>query len=601
MNFLYPLALIGLPLGTILLFFVYRRTASGEPMEIPTLFLLRHFATEAATPRKFLPPIRFLFELLLVLLLTLAASGLSIRNQGKRSILVVDNGFQTAAWSGGSSPVFGALLDQARGSLRTTLTNDSVLVLATAPRLHSITDGFVSSSAAASALSSLGPVYASGELKTKLTEVAARDDADRIVVASPQPIELGEGMRERSLLLAVGLPHLNNLAIEKIWQSSGQEIAVQIHSFSAEPAEVAISLSAVSATGSLSTVSQQRVRVDPGQVTKIAFPLSPGGKAIGYRAKIESPAAGTSNVLQGDDESWLSLSKPETTIGIVSYLTAKELNLDRVLGSAIEQIPVDQVATAPERIAGWIFHRTAPQRPTGKPSLYILPPADSTIIRSTPFEGPWQVAVWESASPLFRYLSPDTLRGTGGATLETGKQFTTLMRGDQGPLVAEGFLYDTHSVVVGFEALPFLGKGNSPLSILLLNTVRHLFPDASANGLTTYATVPMREGAPPRYLTSSPPLSPPSSRFETAVPGLITFGGEEGIAETRAVTFFDESESNLLSRRSIKMIAASRVTGGEKGVSATLVRPLVAGLLVLLTLDGLFTLFTLLRSRRKAA
>lgn len=600
MNFLYPLALLGVPLGTTLLLLVYRRASSGEPMEIPTLFLLRHFVTDAQTPRRFLPPIRFFFELLLLLLLTFAASGLSLKNRGKRSILVVDNGFQTAAWSGASSQVLEELLDQARGSLRTTLAHDAVLVLATAPRLHPLTDGFVSSSSAASSLGSLTPVYASGELKTKLSEVAARDDAERIVVASPQPIELGEGMRDRSLLLPVGSPHLNNLAIGKMWQNGENEIAVELHSFSTERAELVVSLSSVSSTGSLSSVSQQRATIDPEQATKISFPVRPGA-AVGYRARIESPSFGSSNVLKGDDEVWLSLSKPATTIGVVSYLPAKELNLDRVLGSAVEQIPADQIANAPERISGWIFHRTAPERPTGKPSLYILPPADSAIIRSAPFEGSWQVAVWESASPLFRYLSPDTVRGTGGAVLEPGKLFTTLMRGDQGPLVVEGFQYDTQSVVFGFEALPFLGKGNPPLSILLLNTLRHLFPSASAGDLPTYATVPPRENLRPRYLASSQPLTPPSNQFETAVPGLVAFGDGEKTGEVQAVTFFDESESNLLGRRPLKMTATTTVTTTEKGLAATLLRPLLTGLLILITLDGFVTLITFLRSGRKAA
>lgn len=600
MNFLYPLALIGLPLGATLLLFVYRRTASGEPMEIPTLFLLRHFVSEAQTPRKFLPPIRFFFELLLLLLLTLAASGLSLRNQGKRSILLVDNGFQTAAWSSGSSRVLQELLDQARGSLRTTLANDAVLVLATAPRLHPLTDGFVSTGTASSALNSLGPVYAGGELKTKLSDIASREDADRIVVASPQPIELAEGMRERSLLLPVGSPHLNNLAIEKMWQNGQHEIAIQLHSFSAERAELLISLSAVSPTGSLSQAAQQRVTLDPEQISKVTF-ATPSGAAVGYRARIESPGIGASNVLAGDDESWLSLSKPATTIGVVSYLPLKELNLDRILGAAVEQVPNDKVAEASERMSGWIFHRTAPERPTGKPSLYILPPADSPIIRSTPFVGAWQVAVWESASPLFRYLSPDTLRGTGGTTLVTSKPFTTLMRGDQGPLVAEGFQYDTHSVVFGFEALPFLGKGNPSLSILLLNTINHLFPNASASDITTYTTIPMRDKGAPRYLASSTPLGPSRDQFETAVPGLLALGDSEQTTDVRAVTFFDESESNLLGRRPLRMNGITTGTSSNKGLAATLLRPLLTGLLLLITLDGLVTLITFLRSRRRTA
>jgi hypothetical protein len=605
MSFVYPFVLLAIPAGAGLLLMIYRRKSIGEPARIPTLFLLRHFTAEGGRPRKIFPPIRYFFELLILALLSLAAAGITAESGGKRSVLIIDNSFQTSAVAQSSSRVFDAVTERAREALNTTLASDSVLLIATSPRQTTFTEGFVSSDVATRELSSIAPNYAAGDLSTTISTALNRGDVDRVVVASAQPIEGDESDRDRLILLSVGLPVLQNVAIEKLWNSSGAEISAQIRSFSSNKTDVQVSFSAIDKSGEISSVVRRQVTIDPEKNATITFPISTKN-GVGYRARIESPVVGQENALSGDDESWISTSHPPTTIGVVSHIPLRDLNLNRIFGSSLEEISPSNIDISQERVSGWIFHRTAPSKPTGKPTLLILPPPDSAIIRSTPFSNPWSVAIWESSSPFFRYLSPDTLKGSAGALLETGYTFTPLMRGEKGTLIAESFQYDTHTLVLGFEALPFLAKKNAPLSILLLNIMHHLFQDVAGVELNPFRGVASLKGKKARYLISSSQLGGSDQPNSLPVPGLIQISNEKpdskGASETiSSVNFFDEAQSNLLARRPLKLspLVSNSASQIESIGGMSLVNLFLNILLILIAVDGLFGFISLLRSRRR--
>ncbi len=587
MSFLYPLALLGIPIGTGILLVIYRRVSSGEPTEVPTLFLLSHFISEGGKPRRFFPPLRFLFELLMLLLLSLAAAGFSFLGSGGRAILVIDNRFQTSAITRESSTIFETVVERAKEALRTNLEKDSVLVMVTTPRLAPVTDGFVSSASAATTLASIKPAYGAGEIKMKLPSLLSREDTDKIVISSPSPIEQSVTDRTRVILLPVGLTPLSNVAVEKMWVDPTKEVSVKLRAFSEEKISVTVGLSLISSDGSKRSTERREIVVEPNTSSTLTFP-PPSGEGIGYFARIESPEIGPDNSLRADDESWLSMGRPASTIGVVSHLSAKQLGLDRVLGGALEEISPTQIEENPPRVAGWIFHRLSPQRPKTKPSLYILPPPDAPLIRSAPFSAPWSVAIWEGASPLFRYLSPDTILGVGGAVLETGGAFSPLLRGDQGSIIAEGFPYGTHTVVMGCEALPFLGAGNPSLSILLLNTINHLFPNATAGELSPYSLLPRTEvGEKPRYLAYSSELPVVADPHTLSVPGLIAIPSMDGPDDVRAITFFDESESNLFGQRAISISTSeTMISPKENRAINSTIPSIITILLGLMCIDG---------------
>ena len=605
MSFVYPFVLLAIPAGAGLLLMIYRRKSIGEPARIPTLFLLRHFTAEGGRPRKIFPPIRYFFELLILLLLCLAAAGITAERAGKRSVLIIDNSFQTSALAQSSSRIFDSVTERAREALSTTLASDSVLLIATSPRQTTLTDGFVSSDVARGELASIAPNYASGDLSTTISTALNRSDVDRVVVASAQPIESDESTRDRLILLSVGLPVLQNVAIEKLWNTSGSEISAQIRSFSSNKTDVQVSFSAIDKSGEISSVLRRQVTLDPEKSATITFPIS-AKNGVGYRARIESPLVGPENALSGDDESWISTSHPTTKIGVVSHIPLRDLNLNRIFGSSLEEISPSKLDIVEEQVGGWIFHRTAPSKPTGKPTLLILPPPDSALIRSTPFNNPWSVAIWESSSPIFRYLSPDTLKGSAGAFLETGSTFTPLMRGEKGTLIAESFKYDSHTVVLGFEALPFLAGKNAPLSILLLNIMGHLFSDVAGVELHPFSGVAALKGKKTRYLISSSEIGGSDQPKSLPVPGLIQISNEksdsEGASETiSSVNFFDEGQSNLLARRPLKLSPLVSNPGSqiESSGGMSLVNLFLSILLVLIALDGIFGFISLLRSRRR--
>lgn len=605
MNFLFPFILFTLPLGAGLLLLIYRRKSHGEPLRIPTLFLLKKFVSEGGKPRKVLPPPRFFFELLLLLILTLAAAGLTKKSGGKRSILIIDNSFQTSAQTETSRRIFDSVTDRAREALRTTLASDTVLVLATSPRQTSISDGFVPSDTAARLISSVTPTYATGDLELTISSALNRSDVDRVIVASAQPIEAAESDRDRLLLLGIGLPPLQNIAIEKMWQATGSEISVLLRSFSSSQSDVLVSLSDISSSGAFTSQVQKKVTIVPGKSAMLTFP-SPPGIGVGYQAQIESPDVGPENAIAGDDQFWLSRTPPSSRIGVVSHIPLRDLNLDRVLGSLVEEISPSALEDNLDSKSGWIFHRTSPSRPTGKPTLLILPPSDSPIIRSTPFTTPWNVGIWESSSPLFRYLSPDTLKGSGGSSLTTSSSFTSLMRGEKGTLLAESFQYDTHTIALGFEALPFLGSKNAPLSILFLNIIKHLFPNAAGVELHPFSSIGEKNSNQIRYILSSPQLSGSEDLNNLPVPGLITTSPAYQAPKVRSetivsVNYFDESQSNLLARRptQIPVSTFSSTSRNDLAHGSSLVTPLIITLLLLMVGDGLLSALTFVRSRRR--
>lgn len=602
MSFLYPLALLGIPIGTGILLVIYRRVSYGEPTEVPTLFLLSQFISEGGRPRRFFPPFRFLFELLILLLLSLAASGFSFLGSRQRAILVIDNRFQTSAITRESTTIFENVIERAKEALRADLEKDSVLVMVTTPRLAPVTDGFVPSASAATTLASIKPAYGAGEIKTKLPSLLSREDTDRIFISSPSPIEQSETDRARVILLPVGLTPLNNVAVEKMWVAPTKDISVKLRAFSTEKISVTVGLSLISSDGSKRLTERRKIVVEPNSGSIVTFPPPPG-EGLGYFARIESPEIGPDNSLGADDESWLSIGRPATTIGVVSHLNPQQLGLDRVLGGTLEEIPPTQIEENPPRVAGWIFHRLSPQRPKTKPSLYILPPPDASLIRSTPFTSPWNVAIWEGSSPLFRYLSPDTILGVGGAVLETGGMFSPLLRGDQGTIIAEGFPYGTHTVVLGCEALPFLGAGNPSLSILLLNTINHLFPNGTIGELSPYSPLsPTAGGEKPYYLAYSSELPIVADPHTLSVPGLIVIHSTNGPDDVRAITFFDESESNLFGQRPISLSTSGTTKVSENNRSTNSTIPtLITVLLVLMCIDGALVVRSRSGTKRRLA
>jgi hypothetical protein len=97
LNFTSPYWLVGIPLFTGLLIYIYRKRGSSKKVVFGSLFIIKQLVQTSSAKKKLRIPLRLLFDLLLIILLLLIIADPYLKSKVEHVALLIDNSYSTQA------------------------------------------------------------------------------------------------------------------------------------------------------------------------------------------------------------------------------------------------------------------------------------------------------------------------------------------------------------------------------------------------------------------------------------------------------------------------------------------------------------------------
>lgn len=559
--FLSPFWLITIPLAAGLLIAAYLRHGRSKKRQVSSLFFIRQVAPSVVRARqKFSLPLRLIFELLVLIALVAAISGMLLKDSSARLILVIDNSLSMGAALNPGELATETLLDEAKRSARSNLElfsdAHSASVWLTNPSARELTKGFVPADEARRAIDQIQLSFSEGGASTALSLV--RDDADKILVLSDQSAGPSTPeSRVKFVPLNTMAPRRENIAIEELSISSTFErderlLSVKLHSFLQGKALCQVSADAYNGTN-WQRLGSHEIAFVGNQSKSIEFGFS---AASAFRATLESCNSKLVNTLKFDDKAWLSAETTSSALTFVSPFSKKELALDELSIGEVRVLSPDEWTkrSSPNTVANGevlVFHRFSPARLPTSNALFIFPPANSPVFELKDFSQPATLTRWDRESVLTRFLTfPDLSLSQGRVFVETPPWANALIRSSEGVIALTGIRENRRYAALGFEILPFEGKRNPFTSILLLNLLKWL------GGVSQYHNLSLEKILLPfpadsvKVLDSLAPdpkltFQSKSQTLSLSVPAFLE-ASDQGQKASVAANFYSSAESNVL-------------------------------------------------------
>lgn len=583
-GFLYPAALISIPLGLAVLVYVYRQRAQGKAVIVPTLLLLKQLSKQSRARKRFVPPLRFYFELLCLLLLGCALAGFYEKKPAGQIALLIDNSLSMGKIisNEGASTDLAKAIEAAENEIRALSTATKIEIFTTSPALLSLTNGFVGPNEALVALTQISLAFAPDKLDSALSRLSAQSQYDKILAFTDKQSaqgELSDQVRIVPINEVRSTEALSNLAFTSIQYDDSVQpplIKLNIAAYSSGKSIARVILKALHPEKQLlEKIAEEEVALPALGNREISIPVSSSAEA--FEAELILLKSGNSaavNALQQDDNVWIARGPIERKVLFVGPIAPEQLGLRQIkLAHFIHQLPeeFEKAPSLPEDFAAALFHRFTPAKFPRLASIQIDPPAsskesDAKILSS-----------WDATHPVLRYLALSTLQLPQYQVVTPPSWSKTILNVESGPIAYAGENSGMKQAVFGFELLPFEGKKSPVVSILLLNALKYVLGENSASGylsLQDYksgSSEMRRLGDKKSFNTES----------QTAEPGLYTFKG--GI---QALNYIDPEESNFLEN---KVIAKpTLVTNSRADLQSTNRSDLLALLVAFLLIADLF-------------
>ena len=576
-GFMTPALVWAAPVIVGLLIAAYLRRGRGARVAVATLLFLRLLKNRPASRRRFVPPFRFFYELLLLLVLLAGASGLFRRGNEQKLAVLLDNSFSMSL----SSPkevISSNLLSVAKQGAAAYLgglnSATRVEVFVTSPGLQSVSNGLVGAAAAADCLESIDFAFAADNLENALRRLMAKQIFDRVVAFSDHSLKLEPGASPSSekLDLHSVLPRdlqkaAENVAItaitlgpEKLADQKA-DLEVTVRSFARATVEVPVVLSRLRAGAAAPEALDQASRpIAPGQTENFTFKVDIDG-ILGFKAEL---GRGTSRLLAaadwltGDDQAFLAVAGSGDKLVLVSRFSAADLGLQRLRGIQFDETDLEgylrRFVAGGERKPAFVFHRLTPDEYPDGNAMFVAPPADSRLIGVSPEVPRAQITRWDVSHPIMSYINIPALVLSSLRPLTAPDWGKELVSTSAGGAVIVGQRQGHRYLATGFEIFPYEGRERPLLSIFTLNALKWLSDfSAGAGYVAAGSRITLADGEDSaRYLEEEWPLSVQESRsgqkrtVRAKKPGLLMVGAAASRARLIAVDFFNEEESNPL-------------------------------------------------------
>ncbi|NLF24695.1 MAG: VWA domain-containing protein [Deltaproteobacteria bacterium] len=591
-GFLFPYALAAAPVLLGVLIFAYLKRGQGVRVPVATLLILRNLQRHSATRKKFVPPFRFFYELLLLTLLLIGAAGFFKEGEHEQVAILIDNSFSMAARNptDPATTILENAGSQATRILHSLSGQDKVELFTSAPGLRSITEGLVDPATAARHLSDLRLSYTGDNLEGALARISANPNFKRIVVLTGRPVhkKLGAQHEQQNLDTRVDLqslisdqmrPLMQNAAISAVHllrsqaSKAGYELTAQVEAYTSQPLDVLVTLEAAASPQNperLRNVSEMRLRLQAASTEKLVFKDLPKGLAA-FKLSLRAEAGATKlDLIKEDNQAWVT---PETETGEVILIgdfgpqalglnNLRALSFQHMRATEYESGLADNLEPAPQML---IFHHYLPSKLPTHNSLFVLPHSGNHTIPVLPEVQSAQLTRWQAHHPILSYLNltPLTLKKIRPLGLPAWGE--ELVSSDAGPLVIAGEQLAHRYVAVGFEIFPYVGIRAPILSIFTLNALNWISGGGLKSGYQNAGSViklPLGTVSA-RYVGGSEIYRAPTdmeagSRPEAALPvnGLVQIVQENSKIGLIAVNYFDAQESNLLAAAPLQQPAS---------------------------------------------
>ncbi len=532
-QFVGPWFLAGLLL-TPLLIYAYRNKTPQKRKTVSSLILLRTLQKREAPKTKFKPPLRFFLELLALASLMIAAAMPVQTDSARRAALLIDNTLSMRALeTTGRTP--GTRLERAKELARKWLGEQrgstAVDVYTTSPKLTRIGPESQSPGSAEESLDDIKATSASDNLEAEIAELGESGSYDRIVTVTDKTIEYSESAEGGGTLFSESDP--NKKYTRTIGISTGERarnvfvgnLSLVQGTVSEPSARLTASLGAagpgpqtVKAVFSEigegeETVGTATATLAPGRTEEASVNLEAGVKPnVFYRVRItpaDERAGGKSDAIVEDNTAWLA---PQSAAGEKILLispdqTAGTSGLEKLSAFAVEGISPaefpERAAAGLEKYSLLVFHRSTPSVPPQRSTLLILPPPDNPLFPAVEDVRDASVSSWMSEHPITSYLKVPLLTLPAAEILSVPPWAQSVIRAEQGAVVAAGESHGVRFAAVGMELLPFEGARTPVPSVLTLNLLNWLGGGTQLTGSTLTGTT-MRLDAKEKWRIKTP-------------------------------------------------------------------------------------------------
>lgn len=517
-SFSWPFFLAAIPLGVAGLVYIYRkRGLVRDSAVVSSIFLIRSLPTYLPSRRRFVPPLAFWLQLLLLLLLSLAASGLVGRVAGQRIAVLIDNSKGMGARLSGGESRLESTIRIASADLRThAASNDlfSVYTVASAIKPVVIKDssdkpGGIDSSQAISALKGITPAYAGDRLITALSTLVNSHDSvwlytDRVIDGQP-----AASSRLKITTVPTDPDLARNVWISKLTvRGAGDSASAQKNGWFID-----LALSRIGGGGAAAAGDECQIEalcfaqgVKPLEVERLSLSLN-------LKERVHSVSLGPlksdwsycrvqlnglkSDLLDSDNFGWVVRPEIAPRIGVVSDTPLEVLGVDKLsLNGGV--VAVDLKSAGADQLRGVIYHRSAPLAGSGaldiKPTLIVYPALNlksnfatvrseemgSQITGNSAAAGV-EISRWDESHPVLRYARPALLELAKARVLECTDGAKAIISSTAGPIACAAERDGKRHLILGFELFPFDGAKNPTVSIITLNAVNWLFGDDSGD------------------------------------------------------------------------------------------------------------------------
>jgi hypothetical protein len=556
-----PLLLLGVPLATALLVYVYRNQGTSKHAVVSTLLFLRELPNRPTSRKKFEPPLQFWIELAALSLLSLAAAGLFLANTGSTIAIVIDQSLSMQAPGKDGATRFETVKRLAVADLTNSLPTTRFSVFSAHSTLTPISSAKVSALEAASVISALNTLQTEDRLQNHLNSLinGGQYDSvwvytDRVLEASTMPPKL----RIVSVTGDVGGRPVANLWLRNLTPKTSEGKTY----LSATLQEVGtptlpVTLSTFCYDSSTGAPSRPRmlpdVTIEVHNGVPITTQLGPLDFSWSHcRVVAASGSTNASDLLADDNDGWVTSESVVSRVELTGPLSPEQLKIGRLGSVSVVASPRD-ASTQPGAPLPKIIHRSSVSSEPESPTLMVFP---------QPGPLPWGGAVresesratemsrWDNAHPVLTYVNPTLLDIRATRLVSCPPSATPLLTTTAGTVACVGEQQGVRYAIVGFEIFPFDGAKTPTLSILTLNLFKWIF-ESTASSLRA---LPYESMTIPRGVTEAAYVAPDTSAItisqaNTIVPtkaGVIQLSNSKlGTSTTKAINLFSDHESDL--------------------------------------------------------
>jgi hypothetical protein len=334
------------------------------------------------------------------------------------------------------------------------------------------------------------------------------------------------------------------------------------------------------------TAGRAEARLEPGEVAALDFPdLNP---AKLYRAQL-APGDGfpLDNVAYAIGSTVRSVS-----ILLVSPTPADGTSLRSIPGMSMITVPPSSYTPAELAAADLaIFEYAVPKELPALNSLLVMPPPGDPVFNFSVRTAPHlDLTGWPPVDPITDGVNFHLLDLRSGQYFGVHPWMQPVIGGAGGALMLAGNRQGHRFIATGFNPLPYLGRANLPMSILMLNMLGYL-AGFGAQGAD------LRTGQPWMIPAGIKEIVLPSGRKEMVQPGepfssasiqgIYTLIGANRLQILRAVNLADLATSDLENAPPLK-IEGVPAAASQQTVVRTLLTPyLLAAIMLLLALESL--------------